>query len=451
VFLSSIVGVFIGAIVTLFLKMLQYSEDSRAILPFNYYYLLPFAMLLSVWMVKKFAPTAEGHGTEKVIEAIHKEDGKIDVKVIPIKIFATILSIFSGASVGKEGPAAQIGAGAASYISMFFKFSRHDRKKLVICGISAGFASVFGTPIAGAIFGVEVLIIGVLMYDVLLPSIIAGFAAFTTAQLLGVEYTYYDLHFYQSISFDLPLILTTVVAGLFFGFISDFVVTTVSKIHRAIRAIKYSPYAKAVAGGLLLILLTTIFGDEYLGLGLSTIKEALDPSVANSAEFPWYVFILKTLFTALSLGSGASGGIITPIFYIGATSGNFFGHLVGSDYIALFAAIGFVSVLAGTTNSPIAAIIMSVELFGIEMVHYAAISIVISFLITGHRSIFSSQKVAMKKSEMLEVKMGEEIENLSVSLEEYEKGKIDRIKKRIREKREKLYRYKNKKSREKKL
>ena len=225
IFLSSTIGVLIGTIVSLFLKILQYSENSRSLLPFEYYYLLPFAMLLSVWMVKKFAPTAEGHGTEKVIEAVHKEDGKIDVKVIPVKLFATILSIFAGASVGKEGPAAQIGAGAASYISLFFKFSKHDRKKLVICGISAGFASVFGTPIAGAIFGVEVLIIGVLMYDILLPSIIAGFAAFTTAQLLGVEYTYYNLHFHQSINLDLPLILTTIFAGVFFGVISDFVVT----------------------------------------------------------------------------------------------------------------------------------------------------------------------------------------------------------------------------------
>jgi len=405
-------------------------------------------MLLSVWMVKKFAPTAEGHGTEKVIEAIHKEDGKIDVKVIPIKVFATILSIFAGASVGKEGPAAQIGAGAASYISMLFKFSKHDRKKLVICGISAGFASVFGTPIAGAIFGVEVLIIGVLMYDVLLPSIIAGFAAFTTAQLLGVEYTYYDLHFYQSINLDLPLIFTVVIAGLFFGFISDFVVTTVSKMHHRIKAIKYSPYLKALIGGTFIVVLTIIFGDEYLGLGLGTIKNVLNPATVDTTNLPWYTFILKTIFTALSLGSGASGGIITPLFYIGATSGNFFGHLIGSDHIALFAAIGFVSVLAGTTNSPIAAIIMSVELFGIEMVHYAAISIVISFLITGHRSIFSSQRVAMKKSEMLELKMGGEIENINVSLEEYEKGKIDTIKKRIQEKREKLYRNKNKKSKD---
>lgn len=443
--LSSAVGIMIGAIVTLFLKILQFSEDSRSLLPFNYYYLLPISFVITVWLIKTFAPKAEGHGTEKVIEAVHKYDGKINLAVIPVKLVATILSIFSGASVGKEGPAAQIGAGAASFVSMRFKFSKHDRKKLVICGISAGFASVFGTPIAGAIFGVEVLIMGVLMYDVLLPSVIAGFAAFTTAQLLGIDYTYYDLRFYQSVDLDLPLIFTVVTAGVFFGFVSDIVVTTVSKTHTAIKKIPYNPYIKAFTGGVIIVLLATILGDEYLGLGLSGIENALDPSMAHSGDVHWYTFILKTLFTALSLGSGGSGGIITPIFYIGATSGNFFGHLVGSEYISLFAAIGFVSVLAGTTNSPIAAMIMSVELFGIEMVHYAAISIVISFLITGHRSVFSSQKVAMRKSEMLEVKMGEEIENLQVSLEGHEQGKIDTIKKRIKEKREKLYRQKNKK------
>jgi H+/Cl- antiporter ClcA len=443
-FLSSIVGVMIGTIVTIFLKILQYSEDSRELLPFDYY-LLPFSMMLSVWMIRKFAPTAEGHGTEKVIEAIHKVDGKIDVKVIPIKLIATVLSIFSGASVGKEGPGAQIGAGAASYISTLFKFSKHDRKKLVICGISAGFASVFGTPIAGAIFGVEVLIIGVLMYDVLLPSIIAGFAAFTTAQFLGIEYTYYDLRFYQAIDLDFGLIVTVILAGLFFGFVSDMVVTSVSKIHGAIKNIKQSMYLKAFIGGVAIILMAKLFGDEYLGLGLSTIEMSLDPSSADTGDIPWYAFILKTIFTSLSLGAGASGGIVTPIFYIGATSGNFFGHFIGSDHVALFSAIGFVSVLAGTTNAPIAAMIMAVELFGLEMVHYAALSIVISFLITGHRSVFSSQKVAMKKSEMLEVKMGEEIENLNVSLENYEKNKIETIKKRIQEKREKLHKKKNKK------
>ncbi|SFP76975.1 chloride channel protein, partial [Hydrogenimonas thermophila] len=221
VVLSSFVGVMIGAIVTLFLKILQIAETSRSDIPFSYYYLLPFALFLTVWIVRKFAPNAEGHGTEKVIEAVHKRYGQIDIAVIPVKLFATVLTIFAGGSVGKEGPGAQIGAGAASWLSDILKFSPEDRKKLVICGISAGFASVFGTPIAGAIFGVEVLIIGVILYDVLLPSFIAGFAAFTTAQFLGVEYTYFDVHFYQNISLDIPLILQVVAAGLFFGFISD--------------------------------------------------------------------------------------------------------------------------------------------------------------------------------------------------------------------------------------
>jgi len=438
VFLSSIVGVVIGATVTLFLKILAYSELSRGVLPFDFYYLLPFALVLSVWLSKTFAPTAEGHGTEKVISAIHKEDGKIDVSVIPVKTLTTVLTIFVGGSVGKEGPGAQIGAGMASFLSNLLKFRKKDRKKLVICGISAGFATVFGTPIAGAIFGVEVLIIGVIMYDVLLPSFIAGFAAFTTAQFLGIEYTYYDLHFFQDVSLDLMLIFKVVVAGLFFGFISDIVITAISKTHSFIKSIKISMYIKAFVGGTLIVLLTLIVGEQYIGLGLDTIAQALSPNPSASSDLHWYTFILKTIFTSLSLGAGGSGGVITPIFYIGATSGNFFGSLISPEHIPLFAALGFVSVVAATTNTPIASTIMAVELFGIDIAHYAALSAVISFLISGHRSIFSSQILAMRKSEMLSVKIGEEVENINTSLEEHEQEKIARLKKRLQEK------YKNK-------
>jgi H+/Cl- antiporter ClcA len=434
VFLSSVIGVVIGSTVTLFLKILAYSELSRDVLPFHFYYLLPFALVLSVWLSKTFAPTAEGHGTEKVISAIHKEDGKIDVSVIPIKTLTTVLTIFAGGSVGKEGPGAQIGAGMASLISNLLKFRKKDRKKLVICGISAGFATVFGTPIAGAIFGVEVLIIGVIMYDVLLPSFIAGFAAFTTAQFLGIEYTYYDLHFYQDVSLDLLLILKVVFAGLFFGFISDLVITSISKTHIYIKNIKISSYLKAFIGGTLIVLLTLYFGEQYIGLGLNTIAQALNPDTSNYADLHWYTFILKTLFTSLSLGAGGSGGVITPIFYIGATSGNLFGSIISPDHIPLFAALGFVSVVAATTNTPIASTIMAVELFGIDIAHYAALSAVISFLISGHRSIFSSQILAMKKSEMLSVKIGDEVDNINTSLEEHEQEKIKRLKKRLQEK-----------------
>lgn len=146
IILSSIIGALIGTVVSLFLKLLEYCEASRGLLPFNYYYTLPFALALTVYIVKKFAPSAQGHGTEKVIEAIHKNSGKIDLKVVPVKLTATIITIFSGGSVGKEGPGAQIGAACASFIATKLKFSNKDRRKIVICGISAGFASVFGTP-----------------------------------------------------------------------------------------------------------------------------------------------------------------------------------------------------------------------------------------------------------------------------------------------------------------
>jgi len=434
VFLSSVVGIIIGAVVTLFLNILEYSEVSRSLLPFNYYYLLPLALMLTVWLVNTFAPSAEGHGTEKVISAVHRDDGKINVSVIPVKLLATVVSIFAGASVGKEGPGAQIGAGVSSALSELFHFSKQDRKKLVICGISAGFATVFGTPVAGAIFGVEVLIIGVILYDVLLPSFIAGFAAFTTAQFLGIKYTYYNLHFYQSISLDMLLIAKVVLAAFFFGFVSDIVITAVSHTAKVIKEIKLNTYLKAFGGGVLIVILTLIFGEDYIGLGLGIIHNTINPDPLYAVDVHWYTFLLKTVFTSLSLGSGGSGGIITPIFYIGATSGHAFGTIFSPEHVVLFSALGFVSVLSATTNTPIASTIMAVELFGIDIAHYAALGAVISFLISGHRSIFSSQILAMKKSEMLAVKIGEEVENITADLEDKERSKIDHLKERLRTK-----------------
>jgi H+/Cl- antiporter ClcA len=434
--LSSIIGIIIGASITFFLKILKYSEHSQDLLPFPHYYLLPFALVATIWLVKKFAPDADGHGTEKVIEAVHKKSGKIEIAVIPIKLLATLMTIFAGGSVGKEGPGAQIGAGMASFVSELFRFSKEDRKKLVICGIGAGFASVFGTPIAGAIFGVEVLIIGLIRYEVLLPSFIAGFAAFTTAQYLGIQYTYFDINFHQRIALDFPLILKVVLAGLFFGFISDFIITFLKRSSRMFGKVPLNNYIKAFLGGILLVLLSFIVGDEYFGLGLETIDNALQPNQLLVDDIPWYAFILKTIFTSVTLGLGGSGGVVTPIFYIGATSGNLFGTLMG-DHIAFFAALGFVSVLAGTTNSPIAATIMAMELFGIEVAHYAAISVVISFLMTGHRSVFPSQILAMKKSDMLNIKTGESIEDTKVSMHDEDIDKIKDIRKRLQSKRKK--------------
>jgi len=430
--LSTIIGIMIGALMSLFLKILHGSVDAQNIFPFPYYFLLPFALMFTVWIINTFEKNATGHGTEKVIEAVHKKDGYINIKVVPIKLIATIVTIFSGGSVGKEGPGAQIGAGAASFVATLFKFSKKDRKKLVICGISAGFASIFGTPVAGAIFGIEVLIVGVIMYDVLLPSFIAGFVAFTTAQVLGTTYPYYDINLYRAFEVDLTLIFQVVIAGIFFGLVSDSFITAVNKIEEWISKIDYNKYLKAFTTGLIMVIISYFLSDKYLGLGLDTISDALDPSLSTAAaDIHWYDFILKTIFTSLTLGAGGSGGIITPIFYVGTTSGTMFGHLIG-DHILLFSALGFVSVLAGTTNAPIASIIMAVELFGVHMANYAGLSVVIAFLITGHRSVFKSQQIKLNKADNITLSQGDDIEHTNLDMNMKDIEKVRRLKNRLK-------------------
>jgi len=435
-FLSGAVGILIGAVVTLFLNLLAFAEQGQSALPFHYYYLLPLGLMASIWLSRTFAPDAEGHGTEKVIEAVHKKSGHINIAVIPVKLLTTIITLATGGSAGKEGPGAQIGAGTASFVSDLLRFSKQDRKKLVICGISAGFATVFGTPIAGAIFGIEVLVVGAIMYDVLLPSFVAGFTAFFTAQYLGAHYTYYDISYFQHYFIDLVLIAKVVTGGVFFGLVAYLIIATLKKTEDTVSRIPINPYLKALGGGLLLIALSLIVGDHYFGLGLDTISETMQTGNPTHGTLPWYSFLLKIFYTAVTLGSGGSGGIITPIFYIGATSGHWFGGLFGSDYqLALFAALGFVSVLAGATNAPIAAIVMAMELFGTDIAHYAAVSIVISFYLSGHRSVFPSQKLLMKKSDLLSVEFGEDIEHSEVQLDRDKLPKMNNIYFRIQRKR----------------
>lgn len=198
-----------------------------------------------------------------------------------------------------------------------------------------------------------------------------------------------------------------------------------------IKNIPYNRYLKAFVAGVVMVVISYFLSENYLGLGLGTIRDALSPNTLISDNVHWYDFIFKTLFTSMTLASGGSGGIITPVFYVGATSGVVFGHITG-DHIALFAALGFVSVLAGTTNSPIASIIMAVELFGVHMANYAALSVVIAFLITGHRSVFGSQKLALNKADNITIKEGSDVEDTSISIDMRDIDKVKRLKNRLR-------------------
>jgi len=415
--LATVAGAMVGLATTVFLKMLNWSTEFCG--HFTYYFLLmPAAFFTSALMVKYLAPDAEGHGTEKVIEAVHKNSGKIKPVVVPIKLVATIITLALGGSAGKEGPCAQIGAGLSSVFADLLKLDDHDRRKLVICGISAGFASVFGTPIAGSIFGIEVLFVGSILYEVLLPSFIAGMTAYQISYSLGIRYFYHPISFVPV--FSEAFFIKVALAGIFFGICSFLLVEILRSGKKLSERLSLWMPLKGLIGGSILIALTFLFSKQYLGLGLETIQSSL-----AGGKTVWYAFILKIIFTSITLNFGGSGGIVTPIFFVGATSGTLFAQIIGLN-VATLSAIGLVSLLAGAANTPIAASIMAVELFGPKIAPYAAVACVMSFLMTGHRSVYPSQVLAVAKSASFHVEIGKELEEVEAKFEVKDKSLMER-------------------------
>lgn len=394
--IASIIGIIVGAATTLFLKMLGWTTEHIQQLPY-FYFLLPLGMFASSLLVYFLSPTAEGHGTEQVIEAIHQNAGKINPSVVPVKLMATVITLATGGSAGKEGPCAQIGAGLASLMATGIRASNRDRVKLVICGISAGFAAVFGTPIAGAMFGVEVLAVGQIQYAVLFPSFVAGIMAYATSNYFGVAY------FHNAVPFNQPFnelfFSQIILIGLACGLCSYLFIEVNQWVHELSHRIKIWKPLKALIGGVL-VLLTLLISQRYMGLGLPVIEATLTGQPAH-----WYDFLVKMYATAVTLSFGGSGGIVTPIFFVGSTFGSFLAYLLHLSPV-LVAALGMVGLLSGCTNTPIAASIMAMELFGTSIGPYAALVAIISFVFTGHRSVYPSQVLQLTKSDSIEVKLG---------------------------------------------
>ncbi|EHM13234.1 chloride channel protein EriC [Jonquetella anthropi DSM 22815] len=397
VVLAVLAGVFVGAGSSGFVWMLRGGEWISELIPQTPRLLLLFVgFSVSTYLIQKYAPDAKGHGTEKVIEAIHEKNAVIDVKVIPVKLAATVVTLSCGGSAGKEGPAAQIGAGIMSVFAQKFKFSEYDRKRLVVCGVSAGFAAIFGTPVAGAVFGIEVLFVGQMFYDVLFPSFISGMVSWLVSGWLGIVHPSYVITSVEAVTPG--LIGCVILAGWFFGLVALLNVEIMGAIERAFSKVQAEPIVKALVGALLVALLALIVGNEYLGLGTVT----LDSFVAGTAALPKSAFFWKMVFTAITLGCGGSGGVVTPIFFIGASAGAAFASTLGLD-VPLFAGLGLVATLAGCANTPIAATFLGIELFGAAMGPLAALASVAAFLTVGHRGIYPSQRLARSKSPLIEL------------------------------------------------
>ena len=247
---------------------------------------------------------------------------------------------------------------------------------------------------------------GSVLYEVLFPCFIAGVTSYQISSAIGITYYYHPLNFVPV--FKELFFIKVALAGIFFGIVSFLMVEILRLGKKIADSITIWAPLKGIIGGLLLIGLALAFSDRYLGLGLPTIQASLE-----GQKVAWLAFFLKIVFTSITLNFGGSGGIVTPIFFVGVTSGNLFAQFWGLDP-ATFSAIGMVALVAGAANTPIAASIMAVELFGPKIASYAAVACVISFLMTGHRSVYPSQILSLAKSPSLELEMGDNIESTLV-------------------------------------
>lgn len=385
--IAFIISVFIGSSVAFFLLSLEsvteFRESNLWII-----WLLPIAGLI-IGLSYHYLGNAVVKGNNLLLEEFNSPQQIIPFKMAPLVLFGTLLTHLCGGSAGREGTAVQMGGAIADQFTKLFKLSDADRKLILIMGISGGFAAVFGTPIAGAIFALEIMVVGRMRYETLLPSIIASVASNYICLLWGVHHTSYVIP--EVPNMDGLNLLVTVFAGILFGLTAlwfsksiHFVSAFSSKI------ISYPPFRPFI-GGIFIALFVFFMGStKFIGLGIPTIVEAFQVSLPVSD------FAIKLLITAFTLGVGFKGGEVTPLFFVGATLGSALFTFLPLP-VALLAGMGFVAVFSGATNTPIACTFMGIELFGAESAVYIALACFVAYLFSGHTGIYSSQIIGSSK------------------------------------------------------
>lgn len=385
--LALVIGSVAGAAGTIFSMGVSWATGFRLSHPFMLFF-LPVSGLLIVWMYHSFHE--EGNrGTNMVIDAISSNE-RVTPATGPLIFFSTILTHLGGGSSGREGAALQLGGSIGNSFGEWFKLDERDKKIAIMCGMSAVFSALFGTPVAAAIFSLEVVSIGVLYYAALVPCVFSSFLAVGIARAAGLEGEHFPVEMIPAL--DLKAMGLLVLLGILCAAVSILFCVLLHTAEHAYR--KYFPDARVriLAGSFLFIALTLLSGTrDYCGSSMGLIESSIEGSVRYEA------FLMKMLFTAVALGAGFKGGEIVPTLCVGAALGCAFGEITGFAP-SLCAACGMAALFAGVTNCPITSLVIALELFGYEGMEYFSIIIAVAFALSGYYGLYASQKFVYSKT-----------------------------------------------------
>jgi H+/Cl- antiporter ClcA len=353
-------------------------------------YTLPLAGLVIGAVYDRWGKPIRG-GNNLIIDTIHEDRPQVPLRMAPMVLVGTLLTHLFGGSAGREGTAIQMGGSLADGLSHWLRLDRVARRQLLVAGMAGGFGSVFGTPIAGTLFGLEVVVLGRMEYEALVPSLVAALVGDQVTRAMGVHHTPYPAA--PALVPSFILLAKTILIGAAIAAATVAFVDLTHWLKRTLEARIPSLPLRMLAGGVAVVAMWKAIGtSDYLGLGVPMIVRAFeDPTL------PVYAFAAKLVFTSVTLSAGFLGGEVTPLFFVGATLGSVLARALGMP-IAIGAGVGLAGVFGAAANTPIALSVMAVELLGANIFPYVVVGTVVAYLLSGHRGIYPSQRLQRRKS-----------------------------------------------------
>ena len=386
--LGAAVGVACGVGSAVFLLLLERATEFRQSHEYLVY-ALPLAGLVVGALYEHWGKSIKG-GNNLVLDTIHENTPQLPFRMAPMVLLGTVLTHVFGGSAGREGTAVQMGASFADEIAHRFSVGKETRRQLLAAGIAGGFGAVFGTPIAGAIFGLEVVSVGFMEYDAFLPALIASLVGDIVTRRLGVVHAVYP-HI-AHVELTLVVLGKLCLIGIAMALVTIAFVELTHRLKHFLEVKIPRLPVRMFVGGIAIVVMWKLIGtSDYLGLGVPMIVRSFsDPNL------PWFAFAAKLVFTAVTLGSGFLGGEVTPLFFVGATLGSVLARVLGLP-IELGATLGLAAVFGAAANTPIALSIMAVELVGGGAFPHVMIVAVIAYILTGQRGIYPAQRLLRRK------------------------------------------------------